>query len=748
MCHCEKFYEDEALVARIKSEKEKLAAMKYSEKKVRILHLLWGQAETETETRLSLMGVPVLKECFCELLGITRWMLDTMRKAQKDGHMRPPLDGRTGGTTHERDHTASLTADKFFLWTWCTLGQPFAEELDPEDDIAKLKVNPNIDDFHFDSDNQVTRLIEDPAAHILSLPARTLVSTTITELFDHFESWCAGAGIEACSYSTFLNVWNKNWNNTHLRMRKLSPHARCEDCARFAEARKRAETDEQRRDIMHQYYEHLKGQYEDRTVYSRIESLSEAALAQDSKKKKDHTSILSLAIDGMDQAKFRLPRNLCSSKLWDKLWRPQVHMVGVLVNGSSDHYFLEDQDMKKDASNNCELLSITIQRVVDECKAKNIPLPMHLHVHADNTGREQKNKTGLGFLGVLVGKKIFTTATQSHFMKGHTHFQLDQKFSTIGSRLASTGVMETIQDFKLAIEQSFETNLSCTIVDGSRDWKSLLENLGMQLHGHTGPKAPHQFMLVRRSHLVEDGATDLIVSRGGWGIDVEDHPDDVILLTKAFMRDTQLSQMPVLFIPHKVLHELGSAAPTEVNPRNEIPDQHRTKYLTTAREIEKEPWALKRAAAYLREWVATNKTLQKTPMTVDDLTPLPFFSSPEKMEDPKKIDLKNCFTLVNYISVGAAPKRAATKRTKILGKRPAGRAEQPDNGQAEAVVELLPPQPAAGGRKRKRLQLPEGMPESIRHQLGCSKCRRVPTGRGTCRKKAGVTVSPDGEWTF
>jgi hypothetical protein len=44
-------------------------------------------------------------------------------------------------------------------------------------------------------------------------------------------------------------------------------------------------------------------------------------------------SFLKLDIDGADQAKFRIPRNLDSSKALDNLWRPQLHVTGVIIWG-------------------------------------------------------------------------------------------------------------------------------------------------------------------------------------------------------------------------------------------------------------------------------------------------------------------------------------------------------------------------------------------------------------------------------
>ena len=38
----------------------------------------------------------------------------------------------------------------------------------------------------------------------------------------------------------------------------------------------------------------------------------------------DATSWLVMAVDGMDMAKFKLPRNVNHSKDWEKMYRPEV----------------------------------------------------------------------------------------------------------------------------------------------------------------------------------------------------------------------------------------------------------------------------------------------------------------------------------------------------------------------------------------------------------------------------------------
>ena len=130
----------------------------------------------------------------------------------------------------------SVSADKFFLWAWCTMGQPFAEDIDPDEDASKLKVDPTIDSLNFDDGQEVKRLIKDPAAHIAALPLRRIPQTNMNKLYEHYMEWCAlGAhDVEMCGETTFRKTW-KRWHPKHIGMMKLSEHARCSDCARLSE---------------------------------------------------------------------------------------------------------------------------------------------------------------------------------------------------------------------------------------------------------------------------------------------------------------------------------------------------------------------------------------------------------------------------------------------------------------------------------------------------------------------------------
>ena len=101
---------------------------------------------------------------------------------------------------------------------------------------------------------------------------------------------------------------------------------------------------------------------------------------------------LHIRIDGLDQAKGRCPRNLENSKQWSALWRPQLHIVGVTVEGLFEQYWVMDQDVPKDSNMECTCLSLALDKAKDLLAEKGLRLPEFISIKYDNTGREGKTR--------------------------------------------------------------------------------------------------------------------------------------------------------------------------------------------------------------------------------------------------------------------------------------------------------------------------------------------------------------------
>ena len=97
-----------------------------------------------------------------------------------------------------------------------------------------------------------------------------------------------------------------------------------------------------------------------------------------------------IRIDGLDQAKGRCPRNLENSKEWSTLWRPQLHIVGVIVEGLFEQYWVMDSDVKKDSNMECTVLSLALETAREMLAERNLRLPEFIYIKYDSTTRGGK----------------------------------------------------------------------------------------------------------------------------------------------------------------------------------------------------------------------------------------------------------------------------------------------------------------------------------------------------------------------
>ena len=133
------------------------------------------------------------------------------------------------------------------------------------------------------------------------------------------------------------------------------------------------------------------------------------------------SSAMALAIDGMDQAKFKLPRvKGRQSKLFQRLFRPRLHVAASWVHGESISFAISDEDCKKDSSAQCELVS----RAIDGVLTRAGGLPHGLAVQQDNTAREGKNQYFMSYLALLPALGAFRWVVASHLRPGHSDWTL------------------------------------------------------------------------------------------------------------------------------------------------------------------------------------------------------------------------------------------------------------------------------------------------------------------------------------
>lgn len=126
-----------------------------------------------------------------------------------------------------------------------------------------------------------------------------------------------------------------------------------------------------------------------------------------------------LAIDGMDQAKFKVPRvRGRHSKLFERLYRPRLHVAATWIHGESISFGVSDEDCRKDSTAQCELVS----RAIDGVLARRGHLPHGLALQQDNTAREGKNQFFMAYLILLPALGVFRWVVASHLRTGHSPY--------------------------------------------------------------------------------------------------------------------------------------------------------------------------------------------------------------------------------------------------------------------------------------------------------------------------------------
>ena len=125
------------------------------------------------------------------------------------------------------------------------------------------------------------------------LPRKHLNPGRPKDLFWLFESSPGNQSVG--SYATFKRVWREHFADI-LRFRPFGTHACCTDCSLLQAKMRSARTSQSTQEAGEQYRAHLRSQWRDRQLYAK---------ARQKSKEKDG-DLLTLIVDGADQARFRV----------------------------------------------------------------------------------------------------------------------------------------------------------------------------------------------------------------------------------------------------------------------------------------------------------------------------------------------------------------------------------------------------------------------------------------------------------
>ena len=205
------------------------------------------------------------------------------------------------------------------------------------------------------------------------------------------------------------------------------------------------------------------------------------------------TQSLCLIVDGMDQNTTMVPK-LHQLVKGIKSRYVKTHLCGVLVHGVGLYIDIWIDTHHKHDSN--QVVTSIMHVLQDVHNRRGNILPPKLRIQADNCGRENKNQYMFALCAALVAFKYFAEVHLSFLIMGHTHKDIDQKFSTISRTLKSKDIDSLKELLELVKKGASHTEAFATSrhLEYVWDWKSFIApHLWSGLDAIIGISKPHHF---------------------------------------------------------------------------------------------------------------------------------------------------------------------------------------------------------------------------------------------------------------
>ena len=180
-----------------------------------------------------------------------------------------------------------------------------------------------------------------------------------------------------------------------------------------------------------------------------------------------------LIMDRMDQNTTTIPKLRQAVKGIEGRY-VKTHLCGVLVHGEGLYSDVWIDSHHKHDSNQ---VVTSIMHVIDDVRTRRGgKLPHVLRVQANNCGRENKNQNMFFFCTVLVGLRYFVELYVSFFLVGHTHEDIDQRFSVRSGTLKRQDI-DSLQELLELIKKGashIEAFATSRHLECVWDWKEFI----------------------------------------------------------------------------------------------------------------------------------------------------------------------------------------------------------------------------------------------------------------------------------
>lgn len=280
------------------------------------------------------LGHCVCFKAFLILTQSSKTFLNRLIEAIDAGAVVAPQDGRK--TREKREAPQMASADTFFSNMWSFLGESLAETALPDPD-SEENFFEGVSEADFDAltrergakdvYNEFVLGDANPSIAAAMPPnereVRWIPHTNIAQMYEQYKFQHSSDSEPLCSMSVFYRCWKTRWCGV-IRIRRASQHAQCETCAKYAQWRLRARSEQEKGETQAAYSKHLSQVFADRDLSARYNTHSEQSCSEQTQIPFSKRTLM-LSLDGMDQAEVSLATTVLKFIL--RACQPQVNVI-------------------------------------------------------------------------------------------------------------------------------------------------------------------------------------------------------------------------------------------------------------------------------------------------------------------------------------------------------------------------------------------------------------------------------------
>ena len=303
----------------------------------------------------------------------------------------------------------------------------------------------------------ICRKDDNAVVPLILLPMNTVKFDVFNYVNEEVKKICNG---ETISISSFHKMWRLRY--PHVQIPPFSRFSKCYHCWEYKCAMEGTTNADARIKIKELFMLHLRIQMEERRHYWIFKRSCYI-----------HPELyMCIIVDGMDQNTTMVPRMRQTVKNIEHRF-VKTHLCGALVHGIGLYCDVWFGAHHKHDSN--QVVSTLLYVIGDVLRRKGF-LPPTLRIQADNCTRENKNIYMFALCASLVGLGFFQEVELSFLIVGHTHEDIDQRFSCISNTLKRSDV-DSLKEMLNLIERGTsltEAFVTARLLENVWDWKQFI----------------------------------------------------------------------------------------------------------------------------------------------------------------------------------------------------------------------------------------------------------------------------------